>query len=587
MLSKFEVCPTMELKFFRFLLFLFFTSLLGACEPTEEIPTTIDDITFQGGDLDAPFNSNQQSYTITASHYATELLIEISLVEGVSVEATLSTDPEGTEDDVSLDGVQYRIQLDESENLPVLTLVTSSETIAATEYSFTIERAPIDDFLQSANLASVLGMDFPGEVTSFDYDDQYIVLGMPNYDGEASDGTALTDSGSIGILSKGEDGAWEVLAIIEASNAGAGDNFGYAVSIDEKVIAVSAPNEDGDASSTAENPNDLLTDSGVIYVFIYNETSNTWEETHYIKSIFATASNFFGSAIDIWISSDSDEAEIAASSSGSVAVVEVYQRSRTETADTFGLFYQYAVTNVKGAPLLLNDDFLILGQPTFQEDVDSDAVLDDDVGRLSYHIRGADGTFDLLESGTIRYMDASVGAGSQFAYSFALYEYTLVVGSPGHNAEGIVQTYLFSDTDADDVLDAWVLEDTIEGASNSASGDRFGHSLALFGTNLVVGATGNDGDSMTNLDTVIDVTSADYVNNSGAIYTYNRVVDADTGTASWSLGAYRKSSDASADDLFGEDLFIVFDGSVFALATNGEADTATATVNTSSLYIYQ
>jgi len=88
--------------------------------------------------------------------------------------------------------------------------------------------------------------------------------------------------------------AWEQLARLEASNAGAGDAFGWAVSISGDAIAVGAPFEDGSAGIGADNS---LEAAGAVYVFRRNGV--TWAEEARVKASNVGSADGFGYAVSL------------------------------------------------------------------------------------------------------------------------------------------------------------------------------------------------------------------------------------------------------------------------------------------------
>jgi hypothetical protein len=83
-------------------------------------------------------------------------------------------------------------------------------------------------------------------------------------------------------------------------------------------------------------------------------------------------------------------------------------------------------------------------------------------------------------------------------------------------------------------------------ASNTGNGDQFGHSVAISGDTLVVGAFSEDSDA-TGVDN--DGTN-DLVDRSGAAYVFARIESV------WSQQAYLKASNTGLDDRFGESVAI-------------------------------
>ena len=148
------------------------------------------------------------------------------------------------------------------------------------------------------------------------------------------------------------------------------------------------------------------------------------------------------------------------------------------------------------------------------------------------------------------YLKASnTGAGDNFGSSVALNGDTLVVGAPeeasnavgvnndqtDNSASGSGAVYVFTRSGT-----TWSQQAYLK-ASNTGAGDQFGHSVAIDGDTLVVGATeeasnaiGINGDETNNS-----------ASGSGAVYVFTR-----SGTT-WSQEAYLKASNTEAGDNFG------------------------------------
>ena len=156
------------------------------------------------------------------------------------------------------------------------------------------------------------------------------------------------------------------------------------------------------------------------------------------------------------------------------------------------------------------------------------------------------------------YLKASnTGAGDNFGSSVALNGDTLVVGAPeeasnavgvnndqtNNSASGSGAVYVFTRSGT-----TWSQQAYLK-ASNTGAGDQFGHSVAIDGDTLVVGATeeasnaiGINGDETNNS-----------ASGSGAVYVFTR-----SGTT-WSQEAYLKASNTEAGDNFGRSVALSSD----------------------------
>ena len=170
------------------------------------------------------------------------------------------------------------------------------------------------------------------------------------------------------------------------------------------------------------------------------------------------------------------------------------------------------------------------------------------------------------------YVKASNAATSdQFGYSVALSSdgLTLAVGAWNQESgEGAV--YVFVRTS---LSDGWIEEGYLK-ASNAQSGDLFGQAVALSddGDTLVVGAPGEA--SAGSAAGQGDNTAA----GAGAVYIFTR------SSGVWSQQDYLKASNAASDDGFGTALSISAGGSVLAVAAPLEDDGANS--NNGAAYVF-
>ena len=93
----------------------------------------------------------------------------------------------------------------------------------------------------------------------------------------AADDDAV-DSGAV-YLFRRTGGSWALEAYIKASNAGAGDGFGYSVSVYQDVLIVGAPTEQSGNGLPSDNS---TADAGAVYVFRRSESG--WRQEAYVKA---------------------------------------------------------------------------------------------------------------------------------------------------------------------------------------------------------------------------------------------------------------------------------------------------------------
>jgi hypothetical protein len=102
------------------------------------------------------------------------------------------------------------------------------------------------------------------------------------------------NSGAVYVFQKSDFNTWSFHSFIKSSNSESDDLFGSAVSLYGDTLVISAPGEDSIASgiylsfeNETENlkSNNLALSSGAVYLFEFNETSNSWFEKYYIKPV--------------------------------------------------------------------------------------------------------------------------------------------------------------------------------------------------------------------------------------------------------------------------------------------------------------
>jgi hypothetical protein len=81
---------------------------------------------------------------------------------------------------------------------------------------------------------------------------------------------------------------------LKASNADADDQFGARLALDGSTLAVGAPGE-GTSGGTGTTTNELLPDSGAVYVF--ERKGQAWAQTAYLKAPMPRKEVYFGNAL--------------------------------------------------------------------------------------------------------------------------------------------------------------------------------------------------------------------------------------------------------------------------------------------------
>ena len=149
-------------------------------------------------------------------------------------------------------------------------------------------------------------------------------------------GDNAKDSGAVYIFARNSSAQWTQQTYIKASNTGAGDEFGYSVSLsdDGNSLAVGAPFEDSSATGLGgEQINNNSTDTGVVYVF--TRSGENWRQRAYIKASNTGDNDQFGYAVSL--SGDGNTLVVGApfEDSSSTGVDSVENNNSTDTGGVY------------------------------------------------------------------------------------------------------------------------------------------------------------------------------------------------------------------------------------------------------------
>jgi hypothetical protein len=312
-------------------------------------------------------------------------------------------------------------------------------------------------------------------------------------------------SGAVYLFSRNAAG-WAQRAYVKASNAGAGDGFGAALSLTEDTLAVGAPHEDSDATGIdASQGNGPGGNQGAVYVFA--RSAQTWSQEAYIKASNTSDIDLFGTSVALqgnallvgapWEDSqsagiDGEELDASAANSGAVYYYERvagkwrqahYVKSKSPKADA-----------EFGAALAISGDTFVVGAPGENSQADgvdpnpSDGGAEDSGAVYAFERSGS--TF--VQTAFIKAPSAKVN--QRFGKHLALDGDTLAVsaieeepGSGTASADPLFQSgdvYVFERS-----AGTWDLVASLK-STTRAEKYYFGHALALRGDTLLVGAFG-------------------------------------------------------------------------------------------------
>jgi len=433
-------------------------------------------------------------------------------------------------------------------------------------------------------------------------DGQTLAVGAPNEDGNAvgvngqANNNGAPNSGAVYVYTR-NGSQWVFQAYVKASNTNASDSFGTAVALsaDGNTLLVGAPEEDSDAIGTNGNAlSNAALSSGAAYVF--QRSSGSWSQTHYVKASNTGAGARFGSAVAL--SGDGNWFVVGARGEDGMATgVNSVPVDYSANASGAAYAYQRTVTGwilrayLKGNEASANDN---LGRSV---------AISDDGSRVAVGAAGEDGSaagvggsvdnvssnsgavFLYARNGNAWSLEAYVKAsntdvGDFFGSDVALSGdgATLAVGAPFEASQSIGSlngdqtdnslmqsgaVYLFDLQNG-----VWVQRAYVK-ASNNRAGTRFGHAVSLSndGRLLAVGAAFEDNSGLG--FGVNALNNDESAPNSGAVYLLERMGNP------WVFRHYLKAPNANAGDQFGDSVALSSDGSTLAVGATGEASNAT------------
>jgi FG-GAP repeat protein len=138
---------------------------------------------------------------------------------------------------------------------------------------------------QGSLMASDAGFDDElGTSIALSGDGNTLAVGAPMKANQVGAGYVFVRSG----------GTWSQQTSVTASNAQAGDRFGWSVAIsgDGNTLAVGAPLEDGGATGVGGTPDEGSLDSGAVYLFA--RSGSAWSQQTYVKASNTGSGDNFG-----------------------------------------------------------------------------------------------------------------------------------------------------------------------------------------------------------------------------------------------------------------------------------------------------
>jgi len=325
-----------------------------------------------------------------------------------------------------------------------------------------------------------------------------LVVGAYLEDSSAAGGEADNSAGQAGAayVFTRDAGVWTQQAYLKASNADAGDNFGYSVAIAGGTLVVGAYLEA--SSAVGGEINNSAPGAGAAYVFTRN--AGTWTQEAYLKASNGEGSDFFGFRVAIAgdtvvVGAYGEDSNAVGgetnNSAGQAGAVYVFTRSA-------GAWIQQAYLKASnaqagdqfGRSVAVSGDTVVVGAYLEAGSVGG--------GEADNSAPGAGAAYVFTRNAGAwtqqAYLKASNGeTGDNFGASVDIADGTVVVGAnledssaaggeEDNSAPGAGAAYVFTRS-----AGVWTQQAYLK-ASNAENSDFFGFSIALGGGTLIAGA---------------------------------------------------------------------------------------------------
>ena len=520
--------------------------------------------------LDQAFDPSQTTYTSLVGY-----LVDSVFIDGIPSDTEASIEVNGTV--LSAEGLA--LELAEGSNL--IEFVVTAEDGSTTEtYMVTVTRQPASSFAQDAYIkaSNTESNDNFGWAGAVALDGDTLVVGtyFEDSNGSTQSNNSAESAGAVYVFTRDDAGLWSQQVYLKASNAEAGDWFGYSVALNGDTLAIGAIGENGDGTNESDNSR---TGPGAVYVFA-RDSVGVWNQQQYLKASNVGNFDSFGSSLAL----EGDTLVVGALGESGNGVGGATDNS------AFAAGAAYVFTR-NGAGLWSEQAYLKASNAGAGDEFGSSVAISGDtiaVAALREDSNGVGGEGDNSadRAGAVYvYARNSAGDWDQQAYlkasnaetedvfgsSIALEGDTLVVGAPEEDGNGVDGEADNSGNDAGAVYvftrngsGTWSQQQYLKLKLTDVLSNGFGFAVALKGNKLAVTAPGDRG-SATGVNGDQSDTSA---SRSGAAYLYTR-----DSMGVWSQPLYLKASNTQGGDNFG--LSIAFAGDTIAIAAPGEDSAAT------------
>ncbi len=471
---------------------------------------------------------------------------------------------------------------------PIPVVVTTPDGATQAKYVVTATTSPQVDYVKASNTRS--GDNF-GTAVAIDGDT--LVVGAANESSGASgvganqNDTSAPMAGAVYVYVR-VGSTWTQQAYIKASNARASALFGRAVALSGDTLVVGAPGESSNATGINGNQADTSApNKGAAYVF--TRTGAVWKQTAYLKP--SNAGGYFGVTValsgnTLVVGAPSEASNARGVNGDQTNSLTPYAGAAYVFVSSNGSWQQQAYLKASntlaaagpgeglfGCDVSLVGDTLAVG--AYGEGSAGKGIGANQDNDKSFNQAGA--VYVFQRSGTawaqqVYIKPSNTQPDEWFGWSVALdgSAGTLFVGAETESshatgvngdqgdesmpAAGAVYVFVSSGG-------AWKQQAYLK-ASNTRANQQFGHSLAVIGDTLVIGAN-EEASSGVGVGGIQNDTAAF---GSGAAYWFERA-----GTQ-WAQSAYIKAPNASANAGFGWDMAV--SGTTLVIAARLEASAA-------------
>ncbi len=304
------------------------------------------------------------------------------------------------------------------------------------------------------------------------------VLGAPEHDGTDSGGNAITDAGAAYVFTRDPDsGEWsEPIELTAGSDSAANDWFGYSVAVDGDTIVVGAYQHD-----LTDDDNNILADAGAAYVFTKDPLTGVWSEPVKLIASDGVANDWFGHSVAV----DGDTIVVGArGDDGKKGAAYVFTKvggvwgndpdpGETHRVETAKLTASDGeAVDYFGHSVAVDRNTIVVG--AHLHDAGAAYVFTRDSNSGEWGQTPVSGTHRIE---TVKLTAADAVDGDQFGHSVAVDGNTVVIGARKNNAAYVF--ILGSDT--------WSQAARLEASDGDGSED-FGSSVTVRGSTIVVGA---------------------------------------------------------------------------------------------------